>query len=109
MESIHSESELITAIEMTIGRPINSDDKIRLKSAIEWIDDPRRMYQIIDTIESADWWLSNGYSIANFEGGLGIYKDNGGGCYGYFSDEVVKAIKKRYENSPFKPSALQWV
>lgn len=90
MKSIHSEQELKTILEMVNDGPLSAEQYSRLEKALEWLNDPRRGYNIIDTPESLAFWLRDReYFVTNFAGGLGLSMRHGGGCYGYLSDELA--------------------
>ncbi len=92
MKSIHTENELKEFIEIYTGKKVNKECKNYLK-ALEWLNDKRRGYRIIDSISDALFWLKDGnYSISNFSGGLGLTMKHGGGCWGYFEDGLLEKM-----------------
>ncbi|AUR88804.1 hypothetical protein NVP1118B_44 [Vibrio phage 1.118.B._10N.261.49.F6] len=51
MKSIHTEKDLMRAVEIVLGRDMNADDKRRFEEALRWVNDPKKDYKIIDDIE----------------------------------------------------------
>lgn len=83
------------AVEIVLGRSLDVSERNRLEDAEKWVDDPRRGYQIIDSIESLGFWLQNGrYTVCHFIGGLGLLMTDGGGCWGYLSESVAEQWEK---------------
>jgi len=93
MKSIHSENELKEVIGIVLGRDMDTDETGNFITALEWINDERRGYRIISTYSDALFWLKSGdYYIANFVGGIGISRKQGGGCQGYFDDGLIEKM-----------------